>query len=497
MSMPPATPAPRVNPAVPAGRPAAQPAPVPPPLPVPATRERPPLVRPSEGRIVAGVGAGLAAHLGLPVHVVRIGLVLTALTGGFGLALYIWLWAMVPSEDRHVEAAAADTSPQPHVARPGTGTVGSSESAAPGAAARGLVSSTRLGDVVVGALLLAGGLVVLGSQIGWQVPLGAVLPLIVVLGGAAMVYSQLDEVQDSRWAPDRPWRGRTLLRVAAGMALVLGGVLLAVVGSTDVAYAGRVLAAVAAMLGGAIVVLAPWGVRFWRDLDAERAAGAREAERADIAAHLHDSVLQTLALIQRNSDDSAQVMRLARAQERDLRSWLYGGSRSGGAGEGPLRLEQAVKQVAADVEDLHGVAVDVVVVGDRELDERGEALLAALREATVNAVRHAGAPVTVYAESGPDGVEAFVRDRGPGFDLDGVPADRHGVRQSIIARMDRHGGSAQLRSTSGEGVEVRLSMPDRAADGEPEMDVDEDGAMATPPDAPPDARTQPAPEATS
>ena len=177
--------------------------------------------------------------------------------------------------------------------------------------------------MIVGALLLAGGLVVLGSQIGWQVPLGAVLPLIVVLGGAALVYTQLDEVQGSR-SIERPSGRVTAARVVAGMVLVLGGVLLAVVGSTDVAYAGRVLAALAAILGGALVVLAPWGVRFWRDLDAERAARVREAERADIAAHLHDSVLQTLALIQRNSDDSAQVVRLARAQERDLRSWLYG-----------------------------------------------------------------------------------------------------------------------------------------------------------------------------
>ncbi len=202
-------------------------------------------------------------------------------------------------------------------------------------------------------------------------------------------------------------------------------------------------------------MLGPWGLRLWRDLDAERAARARESERADIAAHLHDSVLQTLALIQRRSDDPVQVARLARAQERDLRDWLYG---SGPAGGGTLAAQ--VKGAAAEVEDRHGVSVDVVVVGDRAEDERTTALVAALREAMVNAVRHGrDPPVQVYVESGPDGVEAFVRDRGPGFDPDAVPADRLGVRESIIARTERHGGTADVRSTPGDGTEVRLTMP--------------------------------------
>ncbi len=415
---------------------------------------RPALVRHHQGRVVAGVAGGVAVHLGLPVRAVRLAFALTALSGGFGLVLYIWLWALVPTGEESAPAPAAATPTRPAPRR---------------------VSSTRLGDLVVGGLLLAGGLVVLGGQIGWQVPLGALLPLIVVLGGAALVYTQLDEVQDSRWASGGASGRMTALRVAAGVLLVLGGVSLAVVGSTDVAYAGRVLAAVAAMLGGALLVLAPWGIRLWRDLGAEREARAREGERADIAAHLHDSVLQTLALIQRSSDDAGQVVRLARAQERDLRSWLYGG---GAATAGTL--EGRVRAAAEDVEDLHGVAVDLVVVGDRPLDDRGEALVAALREAMVNAVRHAGAPVMVYLETGPDGVEAFVRDRGPGFDLAAVAADRHGVRESIIARMQRHGGTAVVRSLPGEGTEVRLSLPDAPdrpdTSDQPDQSADRAGA---------------------
>lgn len=438
-----------------------------PPLPTPV---RPPLVRPGAGRAVAGVAAGVAAHLGLPVGAVRIGFVLTTLGGGVGLVLYIWLWALVPTQTEvPVQPAATGVasaiSAAPGAARgPALGPVPAT-TAVNVAARTSRRSSTRIGDLVVGGLLLAGGLAVLGSLTGWQVSLGAVLPAIVVVGGAALIYTQLDEVQGTRWALTGASGRGAALRVAAGVVLVLGGVMLAVVGSTDVAYAGRVLAAVAAMLGGVLLVLAPWAIRFWRDLSAERDARSREAERADIAAHLHDSVLQTLALIQRGSDDPAMVNRLARTQERELRSWLYGGGgRTADGTDRQARLEGRVQAVAEDVEDLHGVAIDVVVVGDRDLDERGEALVAALREAMVNAVRHAGAPVMVFVESLPDGVEAFVRDRGPGFDPASVPGDRHGVRESIIGRMSRYGGTAVVRSTPGEGTEVRLSMPDVASE---------------------------------
>ncbi|MBL8929757.1 MAG: PspC domain-containing protein [Kineosporiaceae bacterium] len=442
---------------------------------------RPPLVRLAEGRVVAGVAAGVARHLSLPVGAVRIAFVVAALGGGAGLVLYIWLWALVPSWEQPPPTPAATgvassiaaggsagTLPGPHGVASPAGVPGRVPPAPVSTAhpvpvpAPGRRSSTRIGDLVVGGMLLAGGLTVLGSQIGWQVSLGATLPLFVVLGGAALVYTQLDEVQGTRWALSGPSGRGAALRVGLGLLLVLGGVLLAVIGSTDVAYAGRVLAAVAAMLGGVLLVLAPWGIRFWRDLGLERDARARESERADIAAHLHDSVLQTLALIQRSSDDPAMVTRLARTQERELRSWLYGGRTrtADGADRKASRLHERVDEVAEDVEDLHGVAIDVVVVGDRDLDERGEALIAALREAMVNAVRHAGAPVMVYVEALPDAVEAFVRDRGPGFEVGEVPADRHGVRESIIGRMRRYGGTAAVRSVRGEGTEVRLSMPD-------------------------------------
>ena len=416
---------------------------------------RPRLVRPTSGRVLAGVAAGLAAHLGLPVRLVRIALVIGVGLGGAGAVLYLWLWALVPSGQ----------TPPPTLPRPlPTGTAVAPRTdpvpapTARSAASPGAVTAGRIADLVIGGLLLLAGGALFSQRLGYDISLQVVLPVLVVLGGAVLAYTQLDEVERSRWASFAGGGTRgALLRVIAGLCLVLIGVVLVVV-QGDLASAGRVLVAAVAVLGGASVVLAPWGVRLWRDLDAERAARARESERAEIAAHLHDSVLQTLALIQRRSDDPVQVARLARAQERDLRSWLYGGDPADAA-----TVAAQVKAAAAEVEDWHGASIEVVVVGDQPADERSAALTAALKEAMVNAVKHgqpsSATPVQVYVEVGADGVEAFVRDRGPGFDPDAVPPDRIGVRESIIGRTERHGGSADVRSTPADGTEVRLRMP--------------------------------------
>jgi signal transduction histidine kinase/phage shock protein PspC (stress-responsive transcriptional regulator) len=419
--------------------------------------------------MIAGVAAGLAAHLGWPVRIVRIALVVSSFASGAGLMLYGWLWALVPAVEGDVPPAPAPSPPTssapgvpaqppgalPPLAPPPSATPRRAPTAVPRA------SSTHLGDLALGALLLLAAGSVIGARLGWSPSPAVVLPLLVVIGGAVLAYSQLDEVERSRWVARTGVGTRgAVLRVVGGLVVVLTGVLLLVVQRTDLALAGRVLVATLAVLSGTALVLAPWGVRLWRDLDAERSARVRETERAEIAAHLHDSVLQTLALIQRNAGDSAQVARLARAQERDLRDWLYGPRPTAGA-----TVASVVREVAADVEDRFGVAVDLVVVGDRPVDDRVGALIAAMREAMLNAVRHAGAPVSVYVEARPDAVEAFVRDRGPGFDLTAVPSDRLGVRESIIGRMERHGGSAKVRTDS-DGTEVRLELPLGRADGD-------------------------------
>jgi signal transduction histidine kinase len=206
------------------------------------------------------------------------------------------------------------------------------------------------------------------------------------------------------------------------------------------------------VLVAAAVILAPWWLRLVRGLTAERSARIRSQERAEVAAHLHDSVLQTLALMQKRADDPREVASLARRQERELRAWL-----NGTEGAPADSVARALEAVAAEVEEAHGVAVEVVAVGDAPLDPATEALVAAVREALVNAAKFApDAAIAVYAEVEDGRVQAFVRDRGPGFDPDAVPADRRGLRESVLGRMQRHGGRAIVHSAPGAGTEIEL-----------------------------------------
>jgi signal transduction histidine kinase len=193
-----------------------------------------------------------------------------------------------------------------------------------------------------------------------------------------------------------------------------------------------------------------------RRLRTERVARARSEERAEVAAHLHDSVLQTLALIQRRTEKPDEVARLARRQERELRDWLADSAPS----RPDERLADALRAAAAEIEDSHGAPIEAVVVGDAPLDDRLEALVAASREALTNSAKFAseGGPVRLYAEIEDGSARVFIDDRGPGFDPDEIPADRRGVRESIIGRMRRHGGKAQIRSEPGDGTEVELTM---------------------------------------
>lgn len=202
-------------------------------------------------------------------------------------------------------------------------------------------------------------------------------------------------------------------------------------------------------------LVGPRFVRLGRSLNFERSARIREQERAELAAHLHDSVLQTLALIQKRAGDAGAVATLARRQERELRRWLFERPDARSGDSVKVRLEAA----AAEVEELHGVPVETVIVGDGPLDARREALVQAAREAMTNAAKFAGSErVDLYAEIGSERVEAYVRDRGVGFEVEAIPTDRRGVRESIVKRIERHGGRAVVRSSPGEGTEVELAM---------------------------------------
>ena len=415
------------------------------PAPVQARRIRK-AVRDTENPVLGGVAAGLARHLGLPVLWVRAGFALAACLHGLGVFVYAGLWLMLPGD------SAFETS-----------TPGGESATRGGRRPRRIRRLADAGPAVALAALGFGALLVVEAIFGQGFVL---VPIALGIAGVTLLWRQADETQRERWLdttgridPRRVVFGSggwaSYARVAAGVVLVSVSFGFFALRGGSLSMARDLL--LAGLLGvvGLVVVIGPWIHRLGTDLAAERAERVRTQERADVAAHLHDSVLQTLALIQKNSSDAATVARLARAQERDLRAWLY-------AGESTTAdtVAAALRGAAAEVEDSHGVAVDVVVVGDRPYADSARPIVAAAREAIVNAAKHAGVDrVDVYAEIMPSVVEVFVRDRGVGFDPTGVPEDRHGVADSIVARMTRHGGSADVRSTPGEGTEVRLSLP--------------------------------------
>jgi len=396
---------------------------------------RPPLERAGSGRWLGGVACGVAAHLGAPVAAVRVVFAGLALAGGAGVVGYVLLWALLrPAAEADTEGAAEDGGPR---------------------RARWSPADGAGGQLVAGVALLAVGATALAQRAGLPVSPGAVASACVALAGAFVVWEQLDAGDRDRWLA-RAGGGAADggPRLLVGVLLAAAGVVLLALRGEDTSVLRPVVASVAAVLAGTGLLLAPWAVRFAAELRAERAARVREAERAEMAAHLHDSVLQTLALIQRSSADPAAVTTLARAQERELRAWLYGG----GPDAAGRSLATAVRAEVAAVEEAHGVPVEVVVVGDRPLGRPEEALVQALREAVLNAVRHGAAPVQVYVEAGASEVEAFVRDHGAGVDLDAVPPDRLGLRESVLGRMARAGGSAAVRPAPGGGTEVSLRL---------------------------------------
>jgi signal transduction histidine kinase/phage shock protein PspC (stress-responsive transcriptional regulator) len=415
----------------------------------PTVPARLPLRRPERGRWFGGVALGLAAHLDWPVNRVRVLFVAGTLLFGFGAVIYVFLWLTVPVGDP-VEAA--------EVTRP----------AFLGRLARRQAESGRQmrlpgPEVLIGVGLLVGAAVLLLVRGHSAIDLGWVLPVAVLLAGVVLAWSQLGVVTRGRSREVAGGRAQAFLRIAGGILLAGVGVLLLatqVVGEgIEPGLLGQVVLAAVAVVAGVALVLAPWWLRLVRELGDERAARAREAERADIAAHLHDSVLQTLAIIRARADEPGEVARMARAQERELREWLYQDRPAPGTS-----IAAEMRAVVAEVEDTRSgpegeaVAVDLVVVGDRAPDAGTAALLQATREALVNAVVHGRPPVSAYLEVGDQQVEVFVRDHGDGFDLDDIPSDRFGVRESILGRVRRRGGTATV-TCKDSGTEVHLVVP--------------------------------------
>lgn len=399
------------------------------------------LYRDSEDRFLGGVASGVARHLGLNTMLVRVAFLVMVLWSGFGLLLYAALWALVPLDDPSLR----------------------DDEAAPGLAAarrRGFrgARGIRRRDVglaaSIGALSLGG--IVLLQNLGLWVSPRLFWPLLVAATGVALLWTQADESERRDWlSVSGGWRA--WLRILLGAVLVVGaiGSALFQAGVSGQRSVTDILVAVGLAITGAALVFGPWALRLNRDLRRERTERIRSQERADVAAHLHDSVLQTLALIQRQASDPAVVSQLARTQERELRNWLFEAPTSPDA-----TVKTALQQAIAEVELVHHVPIELVTVGDCAIDDRTVAMVAAAREALVNASKHSGAVrIDVFVEANERQLEVYVRDRGKGFDLDEVSEDRLGVRRSIIDRMKRHGGDADVVSSPSAGTEVRLVMP--------------------------------------
>ncbi len=374
---------------------------------------------------------------------IRLVLVVLALISGFGLIAYVAGWLLLPvsGQDRSIGARAASDG-------------------------RGIALALSVVPVLIVIELVS-------AALGAGFAASAAWPVLLSLGGLVLIFRNADEEERAwlRRVVEPLWRlGSThrrsvsgsVLRVVLGVVLAVAGVSLLVLGHPNPTALRAVGGALLVMVA-IVVVFGPWWLRLARDLVLERQARVRAEERADMAARVHDSVLQTLALIQRSADQPQRVVQLARAQERDLRSWLF--SDRPALGQAPSEvatLADGVARVAAEIEADHGVSVDAVVVGDVTLDDDLAALLAAGREATLNAAKWSAAPVvSVFVEVEPRQVSMFIRDRGAGFDPDRVPAGHGGIAESVVGRMSRHGGTARIRSERGQGTEVTLTMPVR------------------------------------
>jgi signal transduction histidine kinase len=373
--------------------------------------------------MVAGVCAGLARALGVDPLVVRVAAIVLTLAGGTGAVAYAAAWVLLPRDDQARSLAQAAIRDRRW----------------------DLAQVVAAGSVVLGALLLV-------RNTGFWFNDAVVWPLLLAGVGLAVIWRQ---------AGGSPFDARSrragLARVVLGVALVVAGIVTFLAASDAFSAVRQALVATTVIVTGLALITGPWWLRLGRDLAQERRGRIRSEERAEVAAHLHDSVLQTLALIQRNAADPRAVVTMARRQERELRGWLWETGRRPTGGDS---LAGEVARVAAEVEESHSISVDVVAVGDCPLDDRLRAMVAAGREAMVNAATWSGVTtISVYSEVKEGEAAVFVRDWGSGFDPAAVAPDRHGISESISGRMARNGGTAVVRSTMGEGTEVELRTP--------------------------------------
>ena len=414
-------------------------------IPEPLLPARMPLTRPKRGRWLTGVCKGIALHLGISVMWVRLAFIALTCLYGAGIIAYVFLWISMPAGDPQAVASAEHIPvEQAPLARGNQPAQAGVEDTA--------VSAESLSEAIqrapkpalvalAGFVLLTIGLLLVGTGADSQL----IIPLLLGLAGIALAWMNLSP------------NGTQLLSMLGGIALIFIGWAIYV---SNVTYVGwgtsprRIMLSGFIMIACIVLAVMPWANAMLQRLSREQALKEREEERADMTAHLHDGVLQTLALIQLHFEDPSTVFTLARGQERELREWLYQ-ERS----TSDRSVSAGLKQIAAEVEDEHGKPIEVVTVGDAHPSAQTDALLDATRQALVNAVTHGSEPVSLYCEATDTTVEVFVRDHGEGFDIDAIPPDRLGIRESIIGRIKRRGGTVEIVSRAGWGTEVRMHMP--------------------------------------
>jgi signal transduction histidine kinase len=389
-----------------------------------------PIRRRSDERVLTGLAAGLARMMEIDPAFVRAAFVTLAFAGGVGILAYLVGWVLSLDEPDSVHTAAWQER----------------------LAVRGTRRRIALGLIFLGLLLLLRSVGVwFGDSLVWSIGLASF--------GFALTWSLIDQTRRSRWTRQafpagEATKGSSAARIVAGGVLMTAGLVLILLSTNAAGLVGWVALAVVVTVAGLVLVFGPWMWRLVNQLTDERRERIRLDERAEVAAHLHDSVLQTLALMQR-TDDPRKMAMLARQQERELRGWLYGDDEVSAG----MTLRQALERLAARVEEAHQVPVDVVAAGDAPLDDSLRALVGAAGEAITNAAKHSGGElVSVFAEVEGTKVDVYVSDQGIGFDPETVADDRRGITESIIGRMERQGGSAIVHSESGEGTEVHLSV---------------------------------------
>jgi signal transduction histidine kinase/phage shock protein PspC (stress-responsive transcriptional regulator) len=407
------------------------------------------VVRLPEQGWLGGVCAGIGSYLGVPPVVLRLAFVILATWRLTGVLAYFLVWLIVPLLADAPDAPGLDANTRAGLRTPDRPVHRQ--------------SAAEWGQLIALGLLGAG-LIWIVQRAGWGLPANSFAVGALASAGLAVVWWQADHASTRdlkasggpfAWLVPVFANGATALALVAGLLAAAASVVVTamLLPLGEGAVVSRTLAALGLALVGLAALAAPWLLRVQRALVQAREAKIVSDARADMAAHLHDSVLQTLALIQKQASDPREVTRLARRQERELRAWLYG------AEVPQASLKAALADAAQEIEDNFPVNVEFVAVGDADLTPKLAELVKATREAILNAAKHSGAAsIDVYVEAEPDRVEVFVRDRGRGFDPDAVADGRLGISKSIMERMQRHGGTARLRSSAETGTEVTLEM---------------------------------------